>query len=115
MQQLATPVGSASLLASDQAFKRIIDDETVPEGIPWATPYEELENKRMVKVSTKVKSIRGKLNVPPASASTCAARLNICAPASNSTIDDGWAGRNGFPLPIPSLFHIYGQYGTLPL
>jgi len=65
VQQLATPVGSASLLASDQAFKRIIDDETVPEGIPWATPYEELENKRKVKVPAKVKSIRGKLNVPP--------------------------------------------------
>jgi len=47
-----------------RAFKRIIDDETVPEGIPWATPYEDLENKRKVKVSAKVKSIRGKLNVP---------------------------------------------------
>jgi hypothetical protein len=47
-----------------KAFKRIVDDETVPEGIPWAVPYEELENKRKIKVPAKVKSIRGKLNVP---------------------------------------------------
>ncbi|HME01299.1 MAG TPA: hypothetical protein VKM93_28800 [Terriglobia bacterium] len=44
-------------------FKRIIDDETVPEGIPFAVPYDELEN-RNIKISPKVKSIRGKLNVP---------------------------------------------------
>jgi hypothetical protein len=47
-----------------KAFKRIIDDETVPEDIPWATPYEELEKKRKSKVPAKVRSIRGKLNVP---------------------------------------------------
>ena len=52
------------MLASDEAFKRIIDDETVPEGIPWATPHEELEHKRKVRVAVKVKSIRGKFNVP---------------------------------------------------
>jgi hypothetical protein len=46
-----------------KAFKRIIDDETVPEDIPFAVPYEELEN-RKIKISPKVKSIRGKLNVP---------------------------------------------------
>jgi type I restriction-modification system DNA methylase subunit len=45
------------------AFKRIIDDETVPEGIPFAVPYDELES-RKIKISPKVKSIRGKLNVP---------------------------------------------------
>jgi hypothetical protein len=43
-------------------FKRIVDDETVPENIPWAIPYEELEKK--YKVPAKVKSVRGKLNVP---------------------------------------------------
>jgi hypothetical protein len=47
-----------------KAFKTIIDDETVPDGIPWATPYEELENKDKIKAPAKVKSIRGKLNVP---------------------------------------------------
>jgi hypothetical protein len=45
-------------------FKRIVDDETVPEHIPWATPYDELEKKRKIKVPAKVKSVRGKLNVP---------------------------------------------------
>ncbi len=46
-----------------KTFKRIIDDETVPEGIPFAVPYDDLDN-RKIKISPKVKSIRGKLNVP---------------------------------------------------
>ncbi len=46
-----------------KAFKRVIDDETVPEDIPFAVPYDDLE-KRKIKTSPKVKSIRGKLNVP---------------------------------------------------
>jgi type I restriction-modification system DNA methylase subunit len=46
-----------------KTFKRIIDDETVPEDIPFAVPYNDLE-KRKIKISPKVKSIRGKLNVP---------------------------------------------------
>ncbi len=46
-----------------RTFKRIIDDETVPEGIPFAVPYGDLE-KRKIKISPRVKSIRGKLNVP---------------------------------------------------
>jgi len=46
-----------------KAFKRIIDDETVPEDIPFAVPYDDLE-RRKIKISPKVKSIRGKLNVP---------------------------------------------------
>jgi len=45
-----------------KAFKRVLDDETVPEDIPFAVPYDELE-KRKVKISPKVKSIRGKPNV----------------------------------------------------
>jgi hypothetical protein len=45
-------------------FKRVIDDETVPEGLHWAMTYDELENERKGKVSARVKSIRGKLNVP---------------------------------------------------
>ena len=99
-------MGSASLLASDEAFKRIIDDETVPEGIPWATPHEELKNRRKAKVPAKVKSIRGKLNVPR-ERSTCAPRPNISGRASNSAIEGGcedrmdsslfW-GRLGLPI-----------------
>ena len=92
MREVAAAVGSASLLASDEAFKRIIDDETVPEGIPWATPHEELKNRRKAKVPAKVKSIRGKLNVPR-ERSTCAPRPNISGRASNSAIEGGCEDR----------------------
>ena len=54
----------ANFAAFRKAFRGIIDEETVPEGIPWAIPYEELEGKRKIKVPAKVKSVRGKLNVP---------------------------------------------------
>jgi len=43
-------------------FRDLLKDETVPERIPPAVPWNHLEKKR--KVSAKVKSIRGKLNVP---------------------------------------------------
>lgn len=47
-----------------RAFKRIIEDETVPAGFPFAVPYEDLERRLRRKVPAKLKSIRGKLNVP---------------------------------------------------
>jgi hypothetical protein len=43
-------------------FRDVVNDETVPEGIPYAAPWDQLEKKR--KIPAKVKSIRGKLNVP---------------------------------------------------
>ena len=43
-------------------FRDLLKDETVPEGIPPAVPWDQLEKKR--KIPAKVKSIRGKLNVP---------------------------------------------------
>jgi len=46
------------------AFKKIIDKETVPEGFRFGTPYEELEKKLKKKIPQKLKSVRGKLNVP---------------------------------------------------
>jgi len=46
-----------------KAFKGIIDEETIPEGIPWAVPYEDLDKKK-VKIPAKVRNVRGKLNVP---------------------------------------------------
>jgi hypothetical protein len=55
---------NADLAGFARAFKRIIDDETVPEGLPWAIPFNELENKQKTKVPARVKSIRGNLNVP---------------------------------------------------
>jgi hypothetical protein len=56
------PVADRASFARD--FKRIIDDETVPENLPWAVPFDELEKKRKLKIPAKVKSIRGQLNVP---------------------------------------------------
>ena len=59
------PCLPASGVASfENAFKRIMDEETVPEGVRRAVPYEELEKKRKSKIPPKVKSIRGKFNVP---------------------------------------------------
>ncbi|HKZ76818.1 MAG TPA: hypothetical protein VJ124_00735, partial [Pyrinomonadaceae bacterium] len=46
-----------------KVFKEIVDGETVPEGIPFAVPWEDLEKKN-IKVPAKVKALRGKLNVP---------------------------------------------------
>ena len=43
-------------------FRDVVNDETVPDGIPYAVPWDQLEKKR--KISAKVKSIRVKLNVP---------------------------------------------------
>jgi hypothetical protein len=45
-------------------LKRIVDEETVAEGIPFAVPYEELEKKLKRKVPGNVPKVRGKLNVP---------------------------------------------------
>ncbi|MHB8653689.1 MAG: Eco57I restriction-modification methylase domain-containing protein [Terriglobia bacterium] len=55
--------GATGFSEFSKVFKRIIDDETVPEDIPFAVPYDDLEN-RKIKISPKVKRIRGKLNVP---------------------------------------------------
>jgi hypothetical protein len=61
------PVPSGTPDCSFAAFakhlKEVVDDETVPEGIPFAVPYEDLE-KKGIKVPGKVRKIRGKLNVP---------------------------------------------------
>ena len=57
---------SAPLAASTAAFTRFfrdtVNDETVPDGIPPAVPWEQLEKK--MKVPNQAKSVRGKLNVP---------------------------------------------------
>ncbi len=49
--------------AFHRRFKRIIEDETVPAGFPFGVPYEDLERLKK-KVPAKLRSIRGKLNVP---------------------------------------------------
>jgi hypothetical protein len=63
------PVPAPTKPARDSAafrreFKRIIEDETVPAGFPFAVPYDDLEKKLKKKVPAKMRSIRGKLNVP---------------------------------------------------
>jgi len=47
-----------------QKFREIVDEETVPEGFPFATPYDELEKKLRRSVPAKLVKVRGKLNVP---------------------------------------------------
>jgi type I restriction-modification system DNA methylase subunit len=46
----------------DGYFRELVKDQCVPDDIPWAVPWEELEKKR--KISPSVKRIRGRLNVP---------------------------------------------------
>jgi hypothetical protein len=61
----APVTASADGAGFERAFKAIIEEETVPEGIPFAVPYDELERRRPpIKVPGRVRSIRGKLNVP---------------------------------------------------
>jgi hypothetical protein len=45
-------------------LKRMVDEETVAENIPFAVPYEELEKKLKRKIPGNVSKVRGKLNVP---------------------------------------------------
>ncbi len=44
-------------------FRDLVNGQTVPDGIPWGVPWEELAA-RGVEVPEKTKKIRGKLNVP---------------------------------------------------
>jgi type I restriction-modification system DNA methylase subunit len=52
-----------SAISFTRYFRDLVNDETVPEGIPFAVPWDQLEKKGN-KIPAKVKSIRGKLNVP---------------------------------------------------
>jgi hypothetical protein len=45
-------------------FKRIIEDETVPEGFPCGIDYDTLEKKLKKEIPAKLKRVRGKLNIP---------------------------------------------------
>ncbi|MCI0488330.1 MAG: hypothetical protein L0229_17205, partial [Blastocatellia bacterium] len=54
------PMLDASFAAFSKFFKQTVKEQTVPEGIPFAVPYEKIQSG----VSAQVKKIRGKLNVP---------------------------------------------------
>ena len=56
------PKPDASSAAFTRFFRDTVNDETVPDGIPPAVPWEELEKK--IKVPKQAKNVRGKLNVP---------------------------------------------------
>ena len=56
------PEADASPAAFARYFRGTIGDETVPEGIPPAVPWEELEKK--MTVPKHAMAVRGKLNVP---------------------------------------------------
>jgi hypothetical protein len=45
-------------------LKRIVDEETVTQGIPFGVPFEELEEKLKRKIPGNIPKVRGKLNVP---------------------------------------------------
>jgi len=55
-------------LAGPEGFIRLlrekVDEESVPEGIPFAKPWDELEKKFPKSDLNKARKIRGKLNVP---------------------------------------------------
>ena len=47
----------------DFLLKEVVDEETVPAGIPFAKPWEELEKQKLAGLP-KARKIRGKLTVP---------------------------------------------------
>jgi len=55
---------SADFSSFKKSFRSIIDKESVPEGFPFGTPYEELEKKLKKPIPDKLSKVRGKLNVP---------------------------------------------------
>ena len=50
--------------AFERLFKQLIEEESVPAGYEFGTPYEELEKKLQKKLPPKLIKVRGKLNVP---------------------------------------------------
>jgi hypothetical protein len=61
------PAGKAAQMDTGRAaflkgFKELVKSQSVPENIPYAVAWEELEKK--MKIPAAVKSLRGKLNVP---------------------------------------------------
>jgi hypothetical protein len=56
------PKFDASQPVFAKAFKALVKDQSVPENIPYAVTWENLDKK--MNVPNAVKSLRGKLNVP---------------------------------------------------
>jgi len=50
--------------AFEKLFKRLVEEESVPAGFEFGTPYDELEKKLKRKLPPKLIKVRGKFNVP---------------------------------------------------
>jgi hypothetical protein len=59
----AVAPASSGIAGFTALLKAVVDEETVPVGIPFAKPWDELEKKRLDGLA-KARRIRGKLNVP---------------------------------------------------
>ncbi len=57
------PKLDASQGAFAKYFKKLVRDQRVPDNIPWAVPWDKLDEQG-VRVPARVRRIRGKLNVP---------------------------------------------------
>ncbi len=56
---------SASGAGFEALLKAVVDQETVPAAIPFAQPWEKLEDEGLTKADlNKARKVRGKLNVP---------------------------------------------------
>jgi hypothetical protein len=55
---------AADFASFKRQFREIVDEETVPEGFPFGTSYDELEKKLKKPIPGKLSKLRGKLNVP---------------------------------------------------
>ncbi len=55
---------SAGIVAFTGLLRTVVDAETVPAGIPFAKPWDELERSFVKSDLNKARRIRGKLNVP---------------------------------------------------
>jgi hypothetical protein len=55
---------SADFESFKAKFRAVVNEETVPEGFPFGTPYDDLKKKLEKAVPSKLEKVRGKLNVP---------------------------------------------------
>ena len=64
-EPVPTPAPPAADFPSfKRKFRETVDEETVPEGFSFGAAYEELEKRLKRPIPTKLRKVRGKLNVP---------------------------------------------------
>ena len=62
--EVINPEGLGDPQGFTRLFKSIVVESTVPDWIPPAMPWEQVEKKFKAKVPARAKKIHGKLNVP---------------------------------------------------